>query len=152
MATRAAAPGAGGGMRRQADDDRGALVRAAGDRDLAPVLFDDLLDGCQAEPRARGLGGEAGLEDLADVLAGNWRAVVLQRDGNLVPPACAPVGHCLEVNVPVGRHGLEGVFEDAQEELLELALVHFDCREQRGELTGSSNGARFEGRVYYCTC
>src|SRR5229473_7636805 len=90
MATRAAAPGAGGGMRRQADDDRCALVRAAGDGDLAPVLFDDLFDGRQAEPGAGGLGGEAGLEDLADVLGGNRRAVILKRDGHLVPPARAP--------------------------------------------------------------
>src|SRR5438128_7345140 len=123
MASRATASGTGGGIGRQADDDGCALVRAAGDRDLTPVLFDDLLDGRQAKPGAGGLGGKAGLEDLADVLAGNRRAVVLQRDGHLVPPARTPVGHRLKVNMPVGRHGLEGGVEEAQEDLLELDLV-----------------------------
>src|SRR5437660_8675883 len=113
MATWAAAPGAGGGMRRQADDDRCALVRAAGDGDLAPVLFDDLFDGRQPEPGAGGLGGKAGLEDLADVLRGNRRAVVLERDGHLIPTARAPVGHRLEETVPVGCNGRDGVFENA---------------------------------------
>src|SRR5439155_17618037 len=107
MAPRAAAPRASGGIGRQADDDRRALVWAAGDGDLPLVLFDDLLDRGQAEPGAGGLGGEAGFEDLADVLGGNRRAVVLDRDGHLVPPARALVGHRLEANVSVGRHGLE---------------------------------------------
>src|SRR5207244_8691336 len=105
MATWAAAPGAGGGMRRQADDDRCALVRAAGDGDLAPVLFDDLFDGRQPEPGAGGLGGEAGLEDLADVLRGNRSPVVLKRDGHFVPPARAPVAYALAEHAPGGGHG-----------------------------------------------
>src|SRR5881628_3814325 len=103
MASRATASGTGGGIGRQADDDGCALVRAAGDGDLPPVLFDDLLDGRQSEPGAGGLGGKAGLEDLADVLGGNRRAVVLDRDGHLVPPVRALVGNRLEMNVPVGR-------------------------------------------------
>src|SRR5437667_9293089 len=127
VAPRAAAPRARGGIGRQADDDRRALVWAAGDGDLPLVLFDDLLDGGQAEPGAGSLGGEAGFEDLADMFGGNRRAVVLDRDGHLMPAASALVRHRLEANVPVGRHGLVGVFEGAQEDLLELALVRFDC-------------------------
>src|SRR2546422_6273638 len=135
MAPRAAASGACGGIGRQADDDSRALVRAAGDGDLPPVLFDDLFDGRQSEPGAGGFGGEAGLEDLADVLGGNRRAVVLDRDGHLVPPARALVGHRLEMNVPLGRHGFKGVFEDAQEDLLKLTFVYFDGRERSEEHT-----------------
>src|SRR5437899_12985384 len=106
MAPRATASGAGGGIGRQADDDGCALVRPAGDGDLPPVLFDDLLDGRQSEPGAGGLGGEAGLEALADVLGGNRRAVVLDREGHLVPPARALVGHRLEMSVPVVSPGV----------------------------------------------
>src|SRR5207237_6486474 len=110
MATRAAASGAGGGKGRQADDDRCALVRAAGDGDLPPVLFDDLLDGRQSESGAGGFGGEAGLEDLADVLGGNRRAVVLDGDGRLMPAPRTLVWHGWEMNVRVGCHGFEGGF------------------------------------------
>src|SRR3989442_12394405 len=86
MATRTAAPGAGGGMRRQAGDDRGALVRAAGDGDLAPGLFDDLFDGRQPEPGAGGLGGGTGPEDLSHLLRGNRGAVGLERECPLISP------------------------------------------------------------------
>src|SRR5437660_10998016 len=86
MATWAAAPGAGGGMRRQADDDRCALVRAAGDGDLAPVLFDDLFDGRQPEPGAGRPGGKARLDDAADVLRGNRGAVRPGRDVHVDSP------------------------------------------------------------------
>src|SRR5437870_10656854 len=95
MATRTAAPGAGGGMRRQADDDRGALVRAAGDGDLAPVLFEDLFAGPQPEPAAGGRGGEARLEALTGVLRGNRRAAALKWACQLVAPARPLVGHRL---------------------------------------------------------
>src|SRR5437879_2245281 len=144
MATWAAASGAGGGISRKADDDRCALVRAAGDGDLPPVLFDDLLDGRQSESSAGGFGGVAGLEDLADVLGGNRRAVVLDRDGHLMPPTRTLVWHSLEMNVPRGCHGFEGVFEDSQEDLLELALVHFNGRERRREVPSDRDGILFQ--------
>src|SRR5437899_12142183 len=92
MATRTAAPGAGGGMRRQADDDRGALVRAAGDGDLAPVIFDDLFDGRQPEPGAGGLGGVDGVEDLSDELMANRCGVVLKCGGYIFLPARSHLG------------------------------------------------------------
>jgi hypothetical protein len=108
--------------------EAGALAGLAGDADVAAVALDDGVADRQAEAGAGALlGGEEGVEDARQVFGGDALAGVA--DGDLGAHAAAflqPVAARQGEPAAVG-HGLEGIHDEVDEHLLQLAQVHLDA-------------------------
>ena len=101
----------------QADGDGGAFVRHTGDRDRSTVFLDDLFHGGKSQADPRPFGGEKRLENLVHEVGRDRNAVVLDQDLNLHAFSRSMLGD-LDIEMTARRHGLTGVFEYAQENLL----------------------------------
>ncbi len=113
----------------EADGEGEADAFGAGEVDLAAVGADDAADDEEAEAGALGFGGEVGLEDVAHVIHGDAAAGVGEGDEDerlILGGGDAQDAFAL--------HGLEGVFNDVVEGLLELPAVDLQQGEVGGEL------------------
>src|SRR4029077_3213530 len=111
---------------RQHEAEAGALVDFALHLDLSAVRGDDAM--ADGEPErgalAHGLGGEERAEDLVQVLARDAYAGVGHGEGHRIaafPPR-------LDLDPPPGRRGVEGVHEEGEQGLAQLALVRGHAR------------------------
>src|SRR5439155_5220279 len=113
------------------------LADLALDPDLAPVRGDDAVADGEAEAGALSdrLGGEERAEDLVQVLRWDAHAVVGDGEHHRV----RSVAPRLEIDVPSGRCGVEGVHQEGDEGLTELAVVGPDVGQAAVELEGEAH-------------
>ena len=124
-------PGARCPARRQIDGEDAPLAEAGAHLDEAVVAPDDRIRGRQPQAAALLLGGEIGVEDPRQVLAGNSRARVLHVDPDEFPPGRDQrVAACRNDLVSRGdlhrapeRHRLAGVEHEVLDHLGQLPLV-----------------------------
>src|SRR3989338_369136 len=139
-------PGAGRDRRqREFDQERSALAGARAAVDGAAVLLDDAVaDGqAQAGAPAGGLGGEEGVVDLAQVLRGDADAGVADLDLDAAVVVAGADGELAAL-----RHGVAGVDQQVQEDLLELAGVAADDRQGLVQLGFHFGSARAQLRLH----
>ena len=113
-------------MGRKSNDHGRSLAGATGNRNLAAVFLDDLLHGGEAESCSGSLRRESWFKDLADVFGGNRRAVILDAHGHFVATTPSAMRDGFKMDVTSGRHGLQGVLQNAEKHLLQLTLICFD--------------------------
>ena len=106
----------------EANGDRGPFSRRACDPNVTLMFLDNLLDGGQAQAGSGPLGREEGLEHLVDMLGGDGSAVVLDENLHLEMTACPLVAHGNGQDT-TRCHGLDGILEDTQEDLLHFGFV-----------------------------
>ena len=117
----------------QVDAERRALAHLRLHFDPPLVVLDDLLADRQAQARAlglallrRALGGEERLEDLREQLLGDARAGVDHLDANFEPVVRR--GGLDRERAAFAEHGLAGVDQQVQQDLLELDRVAVDVQ------------------------
>ena len=113
-------------MGRKSNDHGRSLAGATGNRNLAAVFLDDFLYGGEAESGSGSLRCETWFKNLADVFGGNRRAVILDANRHFVATAPSAMRDGFKMDVPAGRHGLQGVLQDAQKDLKQLTLICLD--------------------------
>ena len=71
-------------------------------------------------------------------------AVVLDRQRHFMPAARALMGKRFNMNVSLRRHGLKGVFQNAEKNLLQLAFIRPDRRQVLRELPRDFDASRLD--------
>ena len=118
----------------QLHEERGAFAGPALGPNTTPVVLDDAVgDGeAQASALADLLGGKEGVEDAAQVLLGQAGAVVAEGETDV---AAIDAGTHRKVTLAVGlQHGMLGVGENVEEDLLHLVGIGHGARQLRVQL------------------
>src|SRR3970040_1025675 len=118
-----------------------AATRCAGDINLAAVFADNAVAYRQPEPGAAevGLGGKERIENLVQVVPPDAHAAIVDLDFD---DRIAGHGPNLE-HAAIG-HGIFGVQEKVQKDLLELAVVAVDGRQFRLQILEHADAAGLE--------
>src|SRR5208283_1835682 len=116
---------------RQFQPEASSAIRPVGNFDRAAMLLNDTVRDGKTEAGAfvRTLGGEEGIVDAAEMLGRDAVAGIryVDLDGAAFPPRA-------NFQSASARHGVAGVEEEIQEDLLELARVAVDGRQAGVEI------------------
>ena len=127
----------------EANGHGGSFARRATEGDRPAMFFDNLFHGGQAQASARSLGREEGFKDFVEDLGRDWRSVVLDKDLDF-DAAPRTMLRDLDMEMAARGHGLAGVFEDAQEDLLELRFIGTHRGNDVGVVFGDVNTGDFQ--------
>src|SRR5438034_6444302 len=124
-----------GGDRGKLQVEASAAARPAIDLDGATMLLNDTVSDRQAEARpfVRSLGGEKWIVNAMDML----RIDAVSAVHHIDPNTAVVLNRGVDLQHPARRHGVAGVDEQVQENLLQLAGIAGDGR--RGSVQGRAD-------------
>jgi hypothetical protein len=144
-ATAAMPEGGAAAHARQADRHGGTFAGGAADGNRSAVFFHDFLDCGQSQADSRPFGCEKRLKDFVDKIGRDRDAVVLDEDLDF-QAFPGPMLADLNMEMAARSHGFAGIFENAQEGLLQLRFIGTHRHEDRRVIFGHLDTRRFKIR------